>query len=40
MPKGRNKELIDRRNEALCRRWYYWTEMESECDLIFCSWDR
>lgn len=28
MPRGRNKELIDRRNEALCRRWYYWTEVQ------------
>ncbi|WP_418981712.1 transposase [Alistipes sp.] len=28
MPKGRNKQLIANRNEALCRRWYYWTEME------------
>lgn len=28
MTKGRNKDLIDRRNEALCRRWYYWTEVQ------------
>lgn len=27
MPKGRNKNLIDKRDEALCRRWYYWTEV-------------
>ncbi len=26
LPRGRNKGLIDKRNEALCRRWYYWTE--------------
>ena len=28
MPKGRNKQLISNRNEALCRRWYYWTEQQ------------
>lgn len=28
MSRGRNKELIDRRNEALCRRYYYWTEVQ------------
>ena len=28
MPRGRNKDLIDQRNEALCRRWYYWTEVQ------------
>lgn len=28
MPRGRNKELIDKRNEVLCRRWYYWTEVQ------------
>ena len=28
MPRGRNKDLIDKRNEALCRRWYYWTEVQ------------
>ena len=24
MPKGRDKELIKKRDEALCRRYYYW----------------
>lgn len=28
MPKGRDKELISRRDEALCRRYYYWTEVQ------------
>lgn len=28
MPKGRNKQLIANRNEALARRWYYWTEQQ------------
>lgn len=28
MPKGRDKELIKKRNEALCRRYYYWTEIQ------------
>ena len=27
MGKGRDKELIKLRDEALCRRYYYWTEM-------------
>lgn len=26
MSKGRDKELIALRDEALCRRYYYWTE--------------
>ncbi|WP_455540592.1 transposase [Prevotella fusca] len=26
MTKGRDKELIELRDEALCRRYYYWTE--------------
>lgn len=26
--KGRNKGLIQKRNEALCRRYYYWTEVQ------------
>lgn len=26
MGKGRDKELIELRDEALCRRYYYWTE--------------
>lgn len=26
--KGRNKDLIDKRDEALCRRYYYWTEVQ------------
>lgn len=26
MPRGRSKSLIKKRDEALCRRWYYWTE--------------
>ena len=26
MGKGRNKELIELRDTALCRRYYYWTE--------------
>ena len=28
MPKGRDKELIKKRDEALCRRYYYWTEVQ------------
>ncbi|MBQ3244821.1 MAG: transposase [Alistipes sp.] len=28
MPRGRDKELIKRRDEALCRRYYYWTEKQ------------
>jgi hypothetical protein len=28
MAKGRDKELIRRRDEALCRRYYYWTERQ------------
>ena len=28
MAKGRNKHLIEKRNEALCRRYYYWTEVQ------------
>lgn len=28
MPRGRNKALIAQRNAALCRRWYYWTEVQ------------
>lgn len=28
MAKGRDKELIRKRNEALCRRYYYWTETQ------------
>lgn len=28
MPRGRNKELIAARNEAIARRWYYWTEKQ------------
>jgi len=28
MAKGRNKYLIEKRNEALCRRYYYWTEVQ------------
>lgn len=28
MSKGRNKELIRLRDEALCRRYYYWTERQ------------
>lgn len=28
MPKGRNKELIAKRDEALLRRYYYWTEKQ------------
>lgn len=26
MGKGRDKELIELRDETLCRRYYYWTE--------------
>lgn len=26
MGKGRDKELIELRDKALCRRYYYWTE--------------
>lgn len=28
MPKGRNKDLIEKRNEKLAQRWYYWTETQ------------
>lgn len=28
MPKGRDKELIELRDEALCRRYHYWTEVQ------------
>lgn len=28
MPKGRDKTLIELRDEALLRRYYYWTEMQ------------
>ncbi|MDE6860355.1 MAG: transposase [Duncaniella sp.] len=28
MGKGRSKELIRLRDEALCRRYYYWTERQ------------
>lgn len=28
MGKGRDKELIRLRDEALCRRYYYWTEVQ------------
>ena len=28
MPRGRSKELISKRDEALCRRYYYWTETQ------------
>lgn len=28
MPKGRDKNLIEKRNEALIRRYYYWTESQ------------
>lgn len=28
MAKGRNKDLISRRDEALIRRYYYWTELQ------------
>ena len=28
MPKGRNKDLISRRDEKLLRRYYYWTEVQ------------
>lgn len=26
--RGRSKELIEKRDEALCRRYYYWTEVQ------------
>lgn len=26
--KGRNQDLISLRDEALLRRWYYWTEIQ------------
>lgn len=29
MAKGRDKQLIRKRDEALCRRYYYWTEAQS-----------
>lgn len=28
MAKGRDKDLIKLRDEALCRRYYYWTEKQ------------
>ena len=28
MGKGRDKELLKLRDEALCRRYYYWTEIQ------------
>ena len=28
MARGRNKELIRQRDEALCRRYNYWTEVQ------------
>lgn len=28
MSLGRSKSLIAKRNEALCRRYYYWTEIQ------------
>lgn len=28
MAKGRNKELISKRDEALIRRYHYWTEVQ------------
>lgn len=28
MTRGRNKELIAKRDEMLCRRYHYWTEIE------------
>lgn len=28
MAKGRDRKLIKLRNEALCRRYYYWTETQ------------
>lgn len=26
--RGRSKDLIEKRDEALCRRYYYWTEVQ------------
>lgn len=28
MSKGRSSELIEKRNDALLRRYYYWTEVQ------------
>lgn len=28
MPRGRDRRLIEKRDKALCRRWYYWTEVQ------------
>lgn len=28
MSRGRNRELIEKRNEKLAQRWYYWTEQQ------------
>lgn len=28
MTRGRNKALVARRDEALCRRYHYWTEIK------------
>ncbi|MEG0807645.1 MAG: transposase [Alistipes sp.] len=28
MSRGRDKHLISKRNEALCRRYHYWTEVQ------------
>ncbi|MGL5682650.1 MAG: hypothetical protein ACRDDZ_06270 [Marinifilaceae bacterium] len=28
MPRGRSQELISKRDEKLCRRYHYWTEVQ------------
>ncbi|MGM9739822.1 MAG: transposase, partial [Candidatus Cryptobacteroides sp.] len=28
MSRGRNRELIEKRNEKLAQRWYFWTEQQ------------
>ena len=28
MKKGRSTELLEKRDEMLCRRYYYWTEVQ------------
>ena len=34
MGKGRDKGLIELRDEALCRRYYYWTEEKRIMSII------
>ena len=34
MTKGRDKNLIELRDEALCRRYYYWTKVLSRQEFF------